>query len=117
MCYVLQFRQATAGQNADHAPLRIKVAIEAFDLIRGARLRQPHVQSGKNSPLDGKQVGSENKIVQGDSSMFCNLGSMAMREQPVGAEILVHLDEMSFALRFFSRAAHAGLAIAYHPAR
>src|SRR5580704_1127033 len=49
--------------------------------------------------------------------MAGNFRGVSMREQAIGAEIFVHLDEMSFALRFFSRAADAGFAVADDSAR
>ena len=49
--------------------------------------------------------------------MLSHFRRVPVREKTIRAKILVHLDEMRFALRFFARAAHARLAIADDPAR
>ena len=106
-----------AGRTADHRMLRIKFAIERFDFVSLARAIEPNVKRRKNPAFDRQQVSGKNKIFSRQAEMIGNFRRVAMREKVVRAEILIHLDKLRFALRFFARAAHARLAIANDSAR
>ena len=55
---------------------------------------------------------SEDQLRSGDTGMIEDFRSMAMGKEVVGAEILVDLDEVEFAARFFAGAAGTRFAVA-----
>src|ERR1700683_4202287 len=59
----------------------------------------------------------ENKIVEGEARMLSDFRCVAMSEYAISAEILIHFNEMSFALGLLARAAHSRFAIAYDASR
>ena len=54
----------------------------------------------------------ENELRFGNAGVFQNFRGVAMREEVVGAEVLVDFDEVQVAARIFAGTGGAGLAIA-----
>src|SRR5271170_6645024 len=114
--HMLKLRQSSRRQDSNHRPPRIELAVERFDFFHLSRRGEPYVESRKNPAIHRQQVRGEHEILRSKIEMLGNFRRVAMREEVIGPEILVHLDEMRVALRIFARASNAGLAVAHDAA-
>src|SRR5262249_3447677 len=74
------------------------------------------IDGGKNAASKGKKMGGENELRLGNASVLEDFGRVTVREKIVGLEILVELDEVKVAARFFAGSAGARLTVADHGA-
>src|SRR6266705_3066335 len=111
VCYVLKLRESACLPDADHRPASVGFAEERFDAFSRLRFAQRHVDGGKNSARQRKQMRGEDHLRFRQAGMFCNLGRMAMRKKTVGLEIFIELGKLQIAPQLFARAGRAGFAI------
>src|SRR5713101_3749957 len=109
---VLQLGQRASGPDAHQGAASVELSEDGFDGFGGIRRAERHVNGGKNSASQREQMSGKHETIFGQTSVVKNFGSVAMREQVVGLEIFVDLDEVKVATGIFACAAGTGLAVA-----
>jgi len=89
-----------------------ELAEDGFDFSGGTRLTEGDVDGGKNSASEREEMSGEDDAIFGQAGVLENFGRVAMREEVIGLEIFVDLDEVEVATGIFACAAGAGLAVA-----
>src|SRR6266567_2052067 len=109
---VLQLRQSAGGPDPHHGTARIEPAVKRLHVRGGLRLLEGDVNGGKNAARERQQVGRKNHFLLRQARVVENFRRMAVREEAIGLEILIHLDKVEIAAGVFAGAAGAGFAVA-----
>ena len=116
--HMLQFRQLPRRQDPNHRALSHKTCDTAPRFHPPCAGIVSHTYSVERMPRStGSKCVVNTKSFAPGPRCSANLRRVAVREQVIRAKILVHFDEMSFALGLFARAAYARFAIADNSAR
>src|SRR5208283_2546522 len=95
-----------------HRGVSEETTVDGLDGLGSFWRGQGDIDGRKNSAGDRKQMRGENQLRFGNARMFKNFRSVAVREQVIGAKVLVDFDEVQIATGLSACAACAGFAIA-----
>src|SRR6266852_4614962 len=68
-------------------------AVKHLHVCGGLRLLEGDVNGGKNAARERQQVGRKNHLLLCQARVIKNFRRMAVREEAIGLEILIHLDK------------------------
>jgi len=81
-----------------------------------ARPLEPDVNRGKDAARDRQQVRGKDELRRRHAGVLEDFRRVAVFEEPVGAAVFVHFDEVQLALGLLPRARGSGFAVAHHAA-
>src|SRR5690242_1261471 len=109
---VLQLRQHPSAPDTNHGPSGIKLTKQSFDFCSRLFLIECYVDGGENPARERQQVRREDNLGFTQTRVLKDFRRMAVGEQAVRLEILIHLHKVEVAPRILARSAGPGFTVA-----